>query len=68
MDHILANKAVFKSATDTAGDVGLMGGLGMAMAGRRSTQGGRARAGRGWVRHQDRLRRHHSRGRYPGLG
>ncbi len=33
MDHILANKAVFKSATDTAGTVGLMGGLAMAAAG-----------------------------------
>lgn len=30
MDHILANKAVFKSATDAAGDVGLLGGLMMA--------------------------------------
>ena len=27
MDHILANKAVFKSATDIAGNVGLIGGL-----------------------------------------
>ena len=27
MDHILANKAVFKSATDTVGNVGLIGGL-----------------------------------------
>jgi hypothetical protein len=27
MDHILANKAVFKSATDTAGNVALIGGL-----------------------------------------
>jgi tetratricopeptide (TPR) repeat protein len=27
MDHILGNKAVFKSATDIAGDVGLIGGL-----------------------------------------
>jgi len=27
MDHVLANKAVFKSATDTAGDVALIGGL-----------------------------------------
>ncbi|MBU6400231.1 MAG: hypothetical protein KGS61_07915 [Verrucomicrobia bacterium] len=26
MDHILANKAVFKSTTDTAGNVGLIGG------------------------------------------
>jgi hypothetical protein len=33
MDHILANKAVFKSATDTAGNVGLIGGLGLAVAG-----------------------------------
>jgi len=27
MDHVLANKAVFKSATDTAGNVALVGGL-----------------------------------------
>ena len=27
MDHILGNKAVFKSATDTAGNVALIGGL-----------------------------------------
>src|SRR5258708_9827224 len=27
MDHILANKAVFKTATDTAGNVALVGGL-----------------------------------------
>jgi hypothetical protein len=33
MDHILANKAVFKSVTDTAGNVGLIGGLAMAAAG-----------------------------------
>ena len=26
MDHILANKAVFKSATDTAGNVAIVGG------------------------------------------
>ena len=26
MDHILANKAVFKTATDTAGNVGIIGG------------------------------------------
>lgn len=32
MDHILGNKAVFKSATDTAGNVALMGGLGTAAA------------------------------------
>jgi hypothetical protein len=30
MDHILGNKAVFKSATDTAGNVALIGGLGTA--------------------------------------
>lgn len=30
MDHILANKAVFKSTTDTVGDVALIGGLGTA--------------------------------------
>jgi hypothetical protein len=33
MDHVLANKAVFKNATDVAGNVGLIGGLGMAVAG-----------------------------------
>jgi hypothetical protein len=27
MDHILANKAVFKSTTDTVGNIGLIGGL-----------------------------------------
>jgi tetratricopeptide (TPR) repeat protein len=27
MDHVLANKAVFKTATDIAGDVGIIGGL-----------------------------------------
>ena len=32
MDHILGNKAVFKSATDTAGNVALIGGLATAMA------------------------------------
>ncbi len=31
MDHILGNKAVFKSATDTAGNVALVGGLGTAV-------------------------------------
>ncbi len=31
MDHILGNKAVFKSATDTAGNVALIGGLGTAV-------------------------------------
>ncbi len=31
MDHILANKAVFKSSTDAAGTVALVGGLGTAM-------------------------------------
>jgi hypothetical protein len=30
MDHILGNKAVFKSATDVAGNVALIGGLGTA--------------------------------------
>ena len=38
MDHILANKAVFKTATDIAGNVGLIGGLGMAAAGRGAVQ------------------------------
>jgi hypothetical protein len=32
MDHILGNKAVFKSATDTAGNVALFGGLATAAA------------------------------------
>ena len=32
MDHILGNKAVFKSATDIAGNVGLIGGLATAAA------------------------------------
>jgi tetratricopeptide (TPR) repeat protein len=31
MDHILSNKAVFKSATDSIGDVALVGGLGTAL-------------------------------------
>jgi hypothetical protein len=34
MDHILGNKAVFKSATDTAGNVALVGGLATAAASR----------------------------------
>ncbi len=32
MDHILGNKAVFKSTTDTAGNVALIGGLATAAA------------------------------------
>jgi len=32
MDHILGNKAVFKSATDTAGNVAIIGGLATALA------------------------------------
>lgn len=36
MDHILANKAVFKSATDTAGNAALLGGL--VVASNRNTQ------------------------------
>lgn len=32
MDHILGNKAVFKSTTDTIGNVALIGGLGTALA------------------------------------
>lgn len=40
MDHILGNKAVFKSATDTAGNVALLGGLGTAALSRdRTAQG-----------------------------
>jgi hypothetical protein len=38
MDHVLANKAVFKRTTDVAGNVGLMGGLGMAAAGHGAVQ------------------------------
>jgi hypothetical protein len=39
MDHILGNKAVFKSATETAGNVALIGGLATAAAsGDRTTQ------------------------------
>ena len=38
MDHVLANKAVFKNATDVAGTVGLIGGLSMAAAGHGATQ------------------------------
>ncbi|HWI59917.1 MAG TPA: hypothetical protein VNZ22_21990 [Bacillota bacterium] len=33
MDHILGNKAVFKSATDIAGNVGIMGGAATLLAG-----------------------------------
>jgi hypothetical protein len=40
MDHILANKAVFKSATDTAGNVALMGGLATAAFSHNSTAQG----------------------------
>lgn len=37
MDHILGNKAVFKSATDIAGDVAIGAGLGTAVMSRDST-------------------------------
>jgi len=37
MDHILGNKAVFKSTTDTVGDVALIGGLATAAASRNRT-------------------------------
>jgi len=37
MDHVLANKAVLKSATDTAGNVALIGGLVTAAASRNQT-------------------------------
>src|SRR5512135_2755854 len=40
MDHILGNKAVFKSATDTAGNVALIGGLATAAASGNSTAQG----------------------------
>ncbi len=33
MDHILANKAVFKSATDAVGSIAMVGGAAMAIAG-----------------------------------
>lgn len=33
MDHVLANKAVFKSATDTAGNAAILGGTILAVAG-----------------------------------
>lgn len=40
MDHVLANKAVFKSTTDTAGNVAMVGGLATAAAsGNRTVQG-----------------------------
>jgi hypothetical protein len=40
MDHVLGNKAVFKAATDTAGNVALIGGLATAAAsGDRTVQG-----------------------------
>jgi len=39
MDHVLANKAVFKSTTDTAGNVAMIGGLATAAAsGNRTAQ------------------------------
>jgi tetratricopeptide (TPR) repeat protein len=38
MDKVLANKAGFKTATDVAGDVGLIGGLIMAAEGRGDTR------------------------------
>jgi len=34
MDHILGNKAVFKTSTDVAGDVAIVGGAGTLLAGR----------------------------------
>ncbi len=37
MDHVLANKAVFKKSTDIAGDVGIIGGATTAMASRNQT-------------------------------
>jgi len=37
MDHILGNKAVFKSTTDTVGNVALVGGLATAAASRDRT-------------------------------
>jgi hypothetical protein len=37
MDHILGNKAVFKSTTSTIGDAALIGGLGTAVLSRNST-------------------------------
>jgi len=39
MDHILGNKAVFKSATDAIGNVALVGGAAMAMSKRTDEAG-----------------------------
>jgi hypothetical protein len=38
MDHILANKAVFKSATDIAGNIGILGGAVAALQNNRTSQ------------------------------
>jgi hypothetical protein len=37
MDHVLANKAVFKTATDVAGNVGIIGGAATALSSRDQT-------------------------------
>ena len=49
MDHILANKAVFKSASDTVGNVAMVGGLAMAAASRDTREAGLGLAAFGLV-------------------
>ena len=49
MDHILANKAVFKSASDAVGNVSLIGGAAMAMASKDTREAGLALAAFGLV-------------------
>ena len=69
MDHILGNKAVFKSTTDAAGNVALIGGLTTAaVSDDRTAQEvglGIALAGLG---QQGGFRRHHAGGRHADLG
>ncbi len=38
MDHVLANKAVFKTTTDVVGDVGILGGLAAASSRNRTSE------------------------------
>jgi tetratricopeptide (TPR) repeat protein len=49
MDHILANKTVFKSTADAVGNVSLIGGAAMAMAGKDTREAGLALAAFGLV-------------------
>jgi hypothetical protein len=49
MDHVLANKAVFKSTTDTIGDAALIGGLAVAATDRRNAEIGLGIAAAGLV-------------------